>query len=65
MYTRAHYPSKGVTTMVTKNKASEKKGKVKVGKLNVSKETVKHLAGEDLKKIRGGHPSNTKACNSK
>ncbi len=51
--------------MVTKNKASQKKGKVKVGKLNVNKETVKHLAGEDLRKIRGGHPSNTKGCNSK
>lgn len=51
--------------MVTKNKSAQKKAKVKVGKLNVKKETVKHLAGEELRKVRGGHPSNSKGCNSK
>jgi hypothetical protein len=43
--------------MVTKNKTVKKKGKVKVGKLNLklNKETVKHLAAEDLKRVKGGN----------
>ena len=40
--------------MVTKNKAAEKKGKVKVGKLNINKDTVKHLTTSDKKGVRGG-----------
>ena len=40
--------------MVTKNKTDEKKGKVKVGKLKVNKETVKDLSPSDRKQIRGG-----------
>jgi hypothetical protein len=52
--------------MVTKpKKTAAKKGRVKVGKLNINKETIKRLEAEDLRKVRGGHPSNTKGCNSK
>jgi nucleoside-triphosphatase THEP1 len=52
--------------MVTKSKkTAAKKSRAKVGRLNVNKETVKRLAAEDLRRVRGGHPSNTKACNSK
>ena len=46
--------------MVTKNKSSEKKVSVKVGKLKLNKEAVKDLTGNDKKQIRGGGiPSNT------
>ena len=45
---------KGAITLVTKNKANEKKGKVKVGKLNINKETVKDLTTSDKKAVRGG-----------
>ena len=40
--------------MVTKNMTSEKKGKVKVGKLKVNKETVKDLSTNKQKEIKGG-----------
>lgn len=40
--------------MVTKTKTGKKKGKVKVGKLKVNKETVKDLTGNQQKEIRGG-----------
>ena len=42
--------------MVTKSKSktSEKKGKVKVGKLKLNKETVKELSTGERKEIRGG-----------
>ena len=42
--------------MVTKSKSKtgEKKGKVKVGKLKLNKETVKELRTGERKEIRGG-----------
>ena len=42
--------------MVTKSKrkTGEKKGKVKVGKLNLNKERVKELSTGERKEIRGG-----------
>jgi hypothetical protein len=40
--------------MVTKSKAGQKKGKVKVGKMNLKKETVKDLTPGEKKQIRGG-----------
>jgi hypothetical protein len=43
--------------MVTKAKkgaASEKKGRVKIGKLKLNKETVKDLSGKEAKGIKGG-----------
>ena len=40
--------------MVTKTKTSQKKGQIKVGKLKVTKETVKDLTASQAKKIRGG-----------
>ncbi len=40
--------------MVTKTKAGQKKGKVKVGKLKLNKETVKDLSAEEQKKLKGG-----------
>ena len=42
--------------MVTKSKSKtgEKKGKVKVGKLKLKKETVKELRTDERKEIRGG-----------
>jgi hypothetical protein len=40
--------------MVTKRKTGEKKGKVKVGKLRLNKETVKDLTGGEQKQIKGG-----------
>jgi hypothetical protein len=40
--------------MVTKSKTRQKKGSVHVGKLKLNKETVKDLAAEDLKKVKGG-----------
>ena len=40
--------------MVTKNTKGEKKGKAKIGKLKLNKETVKDLSGEQKKKVRGG-----------
>ena len=38
----------------TKTKGSQKKGKVKVGKLQLNKETVKELTGGEKKQLRGG-----------
>ena len=38
----------------TKTKGSQKKGKVKVGKLVLNKETVKDLTGSERKGIKGG-----------
>ena len=41
--------------MVTKSKGTgAKKGKVKVGKLELSRETVKNLNVSDTKKVKGG-----------
>jgi hypothetical protein len=41
--------------MVTKSQGkSTKKGKVKVGKLKLKKETVKNLSAADKKEVRGG-----------
>ncbi len=41
--------------MVTRSKkAGAKKGRVKVGKLKLNKETVKDLSGDRQKKIKGG-----------
>ena len=40
--------------MVTKNRTSEKKGKVNVGKLKVNKETVRNLTGDEKKRVKGG-----------
>jgi len=44
--------------MVTKKKSVSEtegtKGKVKVGKLNLNKETVKDLAEAEAKKVQGG-----------
>ncbi len=42
--------------MVTKsrNVRSKKKATVKVGKLKVNKETVKHLTDAERKKVKGG-----------
>jgi hypothetical protein len=45
--------------MVTKAKkgaASEKKGRVKVGKLQLNKETVKDLSEKEAKGVKGGKP---------
>ena len=56
--------------MVTRNKThktgekEEKKGRVKVGKLKVNKETVKDLTGKEAKQVKGGVATgggNTKA----
>jgi hypothetical protein len=38
----------------TKTKGSQKKGKVKVGKLILNKETVKDLTTRERKRIKGG-----------
>ena len=42
--------------MVTKSRSvkSKKKATVKVGKLKVNKETVKHLTDAERKKVKGG-----------
>ncbi|HEV2764436.1 MAG TPA: class I lanthipeptide [Pyrinomonadaceae bacterium] len=46
--------------MVTQNRPevttdkSEKKGRVKLGKLELNKETVKDLTGDEQRKIKGG-----------
>jgi hypothetical protein len=43
--------------MVTKKKSTakvEKKGRIKLGKLEVRRETIKDLAADDKKKIKGG-----------
>jgi hypothetical protein len=43
--------------MVTKSKAGKpasQKGRVKVGKLKLNKETVKDLSGKEAKGVKGG-----------
>jgi hypothetical protein len=42
--------------MVTnaKKSADERKGRVKVGKLKLNKETIKDLTGSESRKIKGG-----------
>ena len=40
--------------MITKSKAAQKKGYVKVGKLRLKKETLKVLTGSEARKVRGG-----------
>jgi len=40
--------------MTTKKETGEKKGKVKVGKLNLNKETVKELTSSQAKRVQGG-----------
>ena len=54
VYPRYYSLEKGAITLVIKNKAAEKKGKVKVGKLNINKETVKDLTTSDKKGVRAG-----------
>ena len=49
--------------MVTKTKTGEKKGKVKVGKLKVNKETVKELSGIEEKQVKGARgPISISSC---
>jgi hypothetical protein len=38
----------------TKTKTTQKKGKVKVGKLVLNKESVEDLTGSERKRIKGG-----------
>jgi hypothetical protein len=40
--------------MVTKSKAGENKGKVKLDKLKLNKETVKELSTDEQKQVKGG-----------
>jgi len=39
---------------VKKTKTTQKKGKVKVGKLVLNKESVKDLSGSERRRIKGG-----------
>ena len=48
--------------MVNKSIAAQKKGKVKVGKLKVSKETVKDLVTEEKKQVKGGVARSLHEC---
>ena len=53
--------------MVTKNKTAEagagkNKGRVRVGKLKLNKETLTDLTAGDYKKIKGGAAPVTRAC---
>ena len=45
--------------MVTKSKTVAGKGKVKVGKLKVNKETVKDLTADEKKQVKGGKLTGT------
>jgi hypothetical protein len=47
--------------MVAKKSSGKKGSKVKVGKLKLTKETVKTLPGSELKKIKGGALVNNEA----
>ena len=50
--------------MVTKRKSTaekEKRGRVKVGKLNLSKETIKDLSPKEKSRVKGG-AANTPKC---
>jgi len=53
-------------TMVVKKKSSgekkEKKGGVRVGKLQLNKETVKELTAQEQKRLRGGRSPKTDSC---
>ena len=40
--------------MVTKSQSAQKRGKVKVGRLKLNRETVKDLSGSERKKVKGG-----------
>jgi hypothetical protein len=42
-----------------KDSVSEKKGRVKVGKLQVNKETIKDLTDKEAERIKGGNPQAT------
>ena len=48
--------------MVTKKGKDKTMGKVKVGKLNLNKETVKDLTGGEEKRIKGGLIKLTALC---
>lgn len=49
--------------MVTKSKKSgAKKGRVKVGKLSLTKETVKNLSAGEKKRVKGGVDVATGLC---
>ncbi len=55
--------------MVTKKKSpstkSAKKGRVKIGKLKLSKETIKDLTNKDQRQVKAGvrnRPNGTTAC---
>ena len=50
--------------MVTKTKAGQKKGKVKVGKLKLNKETVKDLSAGEQEKVKGGRLPTTTLTNT-
>ena len=48
-----------MTGETSKSKTGAKKGKTKISKLKVTKETVKDLSTSELKKVRGGQFINT------
>ena len=49
--------------MVTKtDKNTEQKGRVKVGKLKVNKESIKDLTSGEAKKVKGGLAQQVKTC---
>jgi hypothetical protein len=50
--------------MVTKNKTGEKNDKIKVGKLELNKETVKDLNDAESKKVKGGARPRQASANS-
>ena len=43
-----------LTMVNSKRKSGQKKGKVKVAKLKLTKETVKNLSEDERRKIKGG-----------
>ena len=47
--------------MVTKNKTA-KKGKVKVGKLKLKRETVKELSTKEKRRVKAGAAIQTAGC---
>ena len=52
--------------MVSKNKSTneKKRGTVQVGKLSLSKETIKDLSPKEKSRIKGGATAQTPKCNS-
>jgi len=49
--------------MVTKKQAvAKKRGKVKVGKLNLKKETVKDLTGDQQRRVKGAYGQELKGA---